>query len=449
VTVDGEVVRDKSRVLKAGQVCRRPKCTLNSIFRRFLYESRLEAYFKTLLTRQVVELRYDLGRAAADHAAAADRVDFEHVDAHVAVVWKPAGANRAFDEALAQQLPASSEAGALPAAASPALVYRLSKGVPGLLLAARTAAAWDALLLQREQQTLRCRFRAVIYGRLGGAGGRHRLASPAAAAAAADGAGHEADDDDANGRAAAAVRANADGGVGVVEAETVCVARSPSASYLSTVDLWCGVGGSGGRHKRALCQLLVVAGHPIVGDEQAQHAWVKKRGLHLALVEVVFAHPGEEGRRARGGGREMRFLRPPPDKFAATTSREDRAWHRQQAQKQQQEEDGGGAPQPEPEPEPEPEPQPQPQPQPPSAAPSAQPCMHPPLPQLAPMPPGFVSSTCNCPGPARSAYAALAFPIVDQFSVALLCGRTGRLTAEHDGFRPGQSRTGSATARWS
>lgn len=201
VTIDGVVVLDKARVLRAGQT---------------------------------VELQYGLERAAAEHAAAADRVDFEHVDSHVAVVWKPAGANRAFEEALASQLPASAE----PDAQDMALMYRLSKGVPGLLVAARTVTACDALLRQRqacgaeEHSMLRCRFRAVVYGRMKFADasrGLQRLCCPAAAAQAEQG--------------------PPDGGVGVVSAETVTVTRSPSAGHLSIVDLWCSVGSSGGRHR--------------------------------------------------------------------------------------------------------------------------------------------------------------------------------------------------------
>eukprot|EP01050_Picozoa_sp_SAG11_P010516 SAG11_NODE_1056_length_6009_cov_30.238877_2_plen_161_part_00 len=55
VSIDGEVVRDKTRILHAGQS---------------------------------VELRYDLDKAAAAKAAAAPRVEFLHVDPHFAVVWK-------------------------------------------------------------------------------------------------------------------------------------------------------------------------------------------------------------------------------------------------------------------------------------------------------------------------------------------------------------------------
>jgi hypothetical protein len=40
-------------------------------------------------------------------------------------------------------------------------------------------------------------------------------------------------------------------------------------------------------------------------------------------------------------------------------------------------------------------------------------------------------------GPARAGYAPAAFPIVNRFSMARMYGRTGRITAQNGGFRPG------------
>jgi hypothetical protein len=42
-------------------------------------------------------------------------------------------------------------------------------------------------------------------------------------------------------------------------------------------------------------------------------------------------------------------------------------------------------------------------------------------------------------GPARGAYAPLAFSIVNVLSIAVLYGRAGRLTPRNGGFRPGQN----------
>ena len=42
------------------------------------------------------------------------------------------------------------------------------------------------------------------------------------------------------------------------------------------------------------------------------------------------------------------------------------------------------------------------------------------------------------PGPPWGGYAPLAFPIENQFCVAFLYGRAGRLTPQNGGFRPGQ-----------
>ena len=44
-----------------------------------------------------------------------------------------------------------------------------------------------------------------------------------------------------------------------------------------------------------------------------------------------------------------------------------------------------------------------------------------------------------CPGrPGGGVYGALAFSTVNQFSMAILYGCAGRLTAKNAGFRPGQ-----------
>ena len=43
------------------------------------------------------------------------------------------------------------------------------------------------------------------------------------------------------------------------------------------------------------------------------------------------------------------------------------------------------------------------------------------------------------PGPRGGVSVSLAFPTVDWFSAARLCGRAGRLTAKNGGFRPGRA----------
>ena len=55
---------------------------------------------------------------------------------------------------------------------------------------------------------------------------------------------------------------------------------------MSRIDVWCPGWSSGGRHKRAFCRHFARLGYPVVGDERAQHAWVKKKGLHLALISL-------------------------------------------------------------------------------------------------------------------------------------------------------------------
>ena len=152
---------------------------------------------------------------------------------------------------------------------------------------------------------------------------------------------------------------------------------------MSRIDVWCPGWSSGGRHKRAFCRHFARLGYPVVGDERAQHAWVKKKGLHLALISLSLGAgstdeaaapqlaltarqletlrgmlvPGRDDAAAaflaaaEGGSGAVAVKMAEPSKFAHTAQREARFWEQRQQSQQ--------AAEPEPEPEPELEPEPE------------------------------------------------------------------------------------------
>jgi len=101
---------------------------------------------------------------------------------------------------------------------------------------------------------------------------------------------------------------------------TVEVTRSQSSGHMSRLDVWCAGWSSGGKHKRALCRHLADLGHPVVGDERANHAWVKKKGLHLALLSIEL--PAQDGGTDTGTRGVYTVRKPEPTKFAHTANRE-------------------------------------------------------------------------------------------------------------------------------
>lgn len=328
VLLNASVVYDKARVLHEGDVC---------------------------------ELRHDAGRAAS--AARSKTLDVAYRDSDVAVVWKRAGLNcRDVEQALrgamsgwhAGEHDGKSSDGdrgdSTASSSSPSsprhvveLLYRISKGVSGLLVAPLSAVGAVALASSgggggggsggagEMGRGVRLRFRLLVYGKVDTEGGevlatevlphrrplgqpelgQSRTSMPREVQSGGD-AGDANDDDDGDndegdddedeegGAGLENTEGAASGGAarcwhrrnqdedtllwGGMRLRTAALSRSSSAGWLSTLDMWCVGFGSGGRHKRALCRCFAAAGHPLVGDESAQHAWVKKKGLHLALV---------------------------------------------------------------------------------------------------------------------------------------------------------------------
>lgn len=352
-TINGERVADKSRVLHEGDV---------------------------------VALSYDTTRAASAQAASNRALlHLEHDSDDLAVVWKPAGVNRDLEEAIDQEISAAPGLGGNVSKGKPQLVYRLAKGVAGLLVVAKTQQGLDlvhsTLGAAASVESAACCFRVLVYGKLDTGGKRltsselrqlkqlHQGQPPgcpgsadgdngaAAGAIEGDALGlamqeHEADDDDDDEEEDASADKTADGNpassgaMGVEErraaavalnraddrkmasAVSICtveVTRSQSSGHMSRVDVWCNGWSSGGKHKRALCRHLAELGHPVVGDERANHAWVKKKGLHLALLSLTLP--------SLDGGSGTTVCKPEPTKFGHTAKRELKFF--EQAQRQQ------------------------------------------------------------------------------------------------------------------
>ena len=297
----------------------------------------------------MVELVYDRARASdVQRSSNKKLLQVEHEDSDLAIVWKPAGVNRDLEEAIDQELAADgSIAGGL---VKPEMAYRLAKGIAGLLVVAKTEGG------RKLTAQSKCCFRVLVYGRLDTEGQRLPSSAlpqgPVKSESGAEAAGSDDDDDEADAggatgsggdgaetaakKAAAMAQNRADDDLmaASVAIRTVPdgITRSLSSGYMSKIDVWCDGWSSGGKHKRALCRHLTTLGHPVVGDERANHAWVKKKGLHLALLSVELTDTG---------GTAIGVTQKEPTKFGHTANREAKFF--QQSLERQ----------PEPEPEPE------------------------------------------------------------------------------------------------
>ena len=103
------------------------------------------------------------------------RVVFE--DAHVLVVDKPAGmvthpgAGRIDGTLAAAALAHAPEMAGVGSARRPGIVHRLDKGTSGLIVLAKTQAAYDGLTAQLARRAVNRRYLALAQGALGGAEG--------------------------------------------------------------------------------------------------------------------------------------------------------------------------------------------------------------------------------------------------------------------------------------
>ncbi|NOY26543.1 MAG: RluA family pseudouridine synthase [Oligoflexia bacterium] len=202
------------------------------------------------------ELVLDLPDHAGHQIALPLRVVFE--DAHLAVVYKPAGlvtsGNRAktLQAALLANLQPSPQPDAM---ARPHPVHRLDARTQGLVICAKTHAANVALGRAFQQRRVEKRYRALLRGRLDGEG---------------------------------LVEEPVDGRDAASRWRTVEITPAPMTGFATTVDLWPRTG-----RKHQLRQHAALLGHPVLGDDlyTPEGPLLRGAGLFLAALELRLRHP--------------------------------------------------------------------------------------------------------------------------------------------------------------
>jgi len=231
-----------------------------------------------------VELLEGQGKAPVPYRLA---LGVHYEDGHLAVVEQPPGlvvmGNRfkTAENALAGNLAPSPREDAL---ASPRPVHRLDARTGGLLLIAKTRSALIELGRAMENREVEKRYRAVLAGRLEGAGS---VTAP----------------------------------VGGREAESGYRAlrhvRSLKNGWLTLAGL---CPRTGGTHQRRVH--MAGLGHPVMGDGlYGEKGRVRRgKGLFLHAVGLSFTHPAT--------GERLNIETGDPDKFAALLEREERRWRK-------------------------------------------------------------------------------------------------------------------------
>ncbi len=186
-------------------------------------------------------------------------LSFAHVDDHLAVVIKPPGLLtngnrfRTLEAALVHHLPPPALPDALP---WPRPAHRLDFRTGGLVVAARTLTAQIALGHAFEQRRVAKGYRAIVSGRLEGAGVIRQPVEGRDAETAWQALGH---------------------------------VPSTRVQALTTVDLQPATG-----RTHQLRRHLAHLGHPIVGDDKytpAEVPLLRGKGLFLWAVSLTLAHP--------------------------------------------------------------------------------------------------------------------------------------------------------------
>jgi 23S rRNA pseudouridine1911/1915/1917 synthase len=213
-------------------------------------------------------------------------LEVPYLDPHLAVVYKPAGIHvrgnraRTVHRALRYNIGVTDEPGALP---DPDPVHRLDKRTQGLLVVARTAAARHKLGDAFKERRVQKRYRAIVIGRLEGAG---EVSTPL------------------------------DGREAYTAWQVVSHTRSLHTDWMTTVDLRPTTG-----RTHQLRRHMVELGHAILGDDLHTTGLVLRgSGLFLCAAEIRFDHPIT--------GETVHVEAAEPRRFASTRAREARRWDR-------------------------------------------------------------------------------------------------------------------------
>jgi tRNA pseudouridine65 synthase/23S rRNA pseudouridine1911/1915/1917 synthase len=212
-------------------------------------------------------------------------LEVAYIDDDLAVILKPPGIPvrdgrlRTVENALSHVLKVSPAPDGLP---RPRAVHRLDVRTAGLLIVARTAGADVALGRAFAERRIRKRYRAIVRGRLEGAGLIERPIG---------------------GRAAS------------TRWEAVLHHRSLHCEWITTLDLFPKTGRT--HQLRIHCAKL---GHPILGDDlhTDDGPVLRGTGLYLFASGLEFAHPRT--------GEPIRVDVPEPQKYVTYRNREQRRW---------------------------------------------------------------------------------------------------------------------------
>lgn len=208
-----------------------------------------------------------------------------HEDEELAVVGKPPGIpvvgnlHRTLLHALPANLRPSASEGAL---AQPRPVHRLDWPTGGLVLVAKTATALARLSKSFEEREVRKEYRAILKGRLEGAG---------------------------------RIETAIDGRDALTEYASLGFCRSLKSGWLTEVRLFPYTG-----RKHQLRKHMSERGFPILGDKTYGDPMrtLRGKGLFLWAVRLEFPHPVT--------GVMTKLEIEPPEKFASLLKREARRW---------------------------------------------------------------------------------------------------------------------------
>jgi RluA family pseudouridine synthase len=208
-------------------------------------------------------------------------------DAHLAVVFKPAGymvngnAFQTIERALPFNLKPSTLADAYPL---PKAVHRLDRPTSGLLIIAKTARSHQALGAQFEHKTIQKQYQAIAIGQLPLAG---------------------------------TINTPVDGKEAQTSYEVIEIVPSLRSGQLSLVRLYPQTG-----RTHQLRKHLAGLGCPILGDALygIEGLVLQHKGLFLTAVGLQFTHPISQ--------QELVFELPTPHKFTALMAREKRRYEK-------------------------------------------------------------------------------------------------------------------------